>query len=411
MGSNANSKALSRLVALVSDGYPVAALQAKIKNPRLEIIAAAGAHSTVVGLLASLRADQRLSAVNLVIVSTGREGEDVASSLKAQDPEAEVLEFVSWETLPHERLSPSPETVGKRLRVLHRLHEIVVAGGALDHAVYVVASVRAVLQPVVAGLGDFPPLTLVRGRDYLLPELTLKLVELAYQRVDLVTKRGEFAVRGGILDIFPTTAEHAVRLEFFGDELDDVREFSVTDQRSLSGQLDSTKIYAAREVIITPAVANKARQMVHEFPNLSTMLAKLAEGIPVDGMESLAPVLADRLVPFTEYLPADAGVVLLQPERRPPAQPAWLRPTKSFCMPRGMPQSRVRRHRSTSARADSSISAPSSRDSAGDSSQPSRSSAPMRPTSSTSICSRFRALPAATAAPSTGSSTRSAATS
>ena len=315
MGSNANSKALSRLVALVSDGYPVAALQAKIKNPRLEIIAAAGAHSTVVGLLASLRAEKRLSSVNLVIVSTGREGEDLASSLKAQDPDAEVLEFVSWETLPHERLSPSPETVGKRLRVLHRLHEISVGRPALDHAVYVVASVRAVLQPVVAGLGDFPPLTLVRGKDYLLPELTLKLVELAYQRVDLVTKRGEFAVRGGILDIFPTTAEHAVRLEFFGDELDDVREFSVTDQRSLSGQLDSTKIYAAREVIITPAVANKARQMVHEFPNLSTMLAKLAEGIPVDGMESLAPVLADRLVPFSEYLPADAGVVLLQPEK------------------------------------------------------------------------------------------------
>ena len=314
MGSNANSKALSRLVALVSDGYPVAALQAKITNPRLEIIAAAGAHSTVVGLLASLRAEKRLSPVNLVIVATGREGEDLAASLRAQDPDAEVLEFVSWETLPHERLSPSPETVGKRLKVLHRLHEIA-GGAAVDHAVFVIASVRAVLQPVVAGLGDFPPLTLMRGRDYMLPELTLKLVELAYQRVDLVTKRGEFAVRGGILDIFPTTAEHAVRLEFFGDELDDIREFSVTDQRSLSGQLDSTKIYAAREVIITPSVANKARQMVHEFPNLSTMLAKIAEGMPVDGMESLAPVLADGLVPFSDYLPKDAGISLLQPEK------------------------------------------------------------------------------------------------
>jgi len=265
VGSAANSKALSRLVALVSDGYPVAALQANATKPRLEIIAAAGAQSTVVALLAQFRAEKRLSNVNLVIVATGREGEDLASSLQAQNPDAEVLEFVSWETLPHERLSPSPETVGKRLRVLHRLHELATGAAAADHPVYVVASVRAVLQPVIGSLGDYPPLTLIRGNDYLLPELTLKLVELAYQRVDLVTKRGEFAVRGGILDIFPTTAEHAVRLEFFGDELDDVREFSVTDQRSLTGQVDSVKIYAARELIITPSVANKRAKWCMSF--------------------------------------------------------------------------------------------------------------------------------------------------
>jgi transcription-repair coupling factor (superfamily II helicase) len=313
-------EALSRLVVQISESYPVAALQAKLAAKRVDLLSPAGAHPVVVALLAKLRAEKKLSGVQLVVVATGREAEDVAAALRNLVDDLELLEFPSWETLPHERLSPSPETVGKRLKVLTRLHELSSADAPPTHPVIVLASVRAVLQPVVAHLGDHPPLRLKKGSDYWLPELTLKLVEMAYQRVDMVTKRGEFAARGGILDIFPTTSEHAVRLEFFGDELEEIREFSVADQRSLireagSPHIQGVDIYPARELIITPSVANRARQMQYEFPNLSTMLAKIAEGIPVEGMESLAPALVDQMVPFTDYLPADALVTLLSPEK------------------------------------------------------------------------------------------------
>ena len=313
--STQNLKALSRLGALISEGYPFAALQAKIKNQRVDLIAPQGAHSAVVAAITEFRKSAKLSPVQLIVVATGREGEDLAAALHDLEPDSEILEFPSWETLPHERLSPSPETVGRRLKVLHRLGDIEALGEKITHPVYVIASVRAVLQPVVEGLAKFPPLKLERGKDYLLFELSLKLVELAYHRVDMVTKRGEFAARGGILDIFPTTAEHAMRLEFFGDELDEIRQFSVADQRSIEGKVDEIEIYPAREIIITPSVASRAREMVHELPNISTMLAKLAEGIPVDGMESLAPVLVDKLVPFTDYLPKHALVTLLSPEK------------------------------------------------------------------------------------------------
>ncbi|MEY3677687.1 MAG: hypothetical protein RL351_914 [Actinomycetota bacterium] len=317
-----NLKALSRLAALISEGYPFAALQAKIKTPRIDIVAPQGAHAPVLEVINRFRHDAKLAQVQLVVVATGREAEDVAAALKSLSPESEILEFPSWETLPHERLSPSPETVGKRLQVLHRLNEIsnLIEQKKLEHPVFILASVRAVLQPVVAGLAKHPPLKLERGKDYLLFELSLKLVELAYHRVDMVTRRGEFAVRGGILDIFPTTAEHAMRLEFFGDELDDIRIFSVADQRTITGDeagatIDAIDIYPAREIVITPSVAARAREMLHEFPNISTMLAKIAEGIPVDGMESLAPVLVDAMVPFTDYLPTTALAVLLSPEK------------------------------------------------------------------------------------------------
>ena len=309
---------MARLSSRLLSGYPFAKLEAKIKAPRLDLVASTGAHPAIVAAVAEARAEKKLGRVQLVVVATGREAEDTAAALKALDPDSEVLEFPSWETLPHERLSPSPETVGKRLRVLHRLREL--GETAANHNVYVLASVRAVLQPVVAGLANHPPLTFAKGQDYLLPELALKLVEIAYHRVDMVTKRGEFAVRGGIVDIFPTTEEHALRLEFFGDELEQIRPFSVADQRSLQdpsvpAEFEKITIFPAREIVITPAVAGRAREMLHEFPNLRSMLAKIAEGIPVDGMESLAPVLADGMVPLSDYLPTDALVTLLSPEK------------------------------------------------------------------------------------------------
>jgi transcription-repair coupling factor (superfamily II helicase) len=65
------------------------------------------------------------------------------------------------------------------------------------------------------------------------------LVDLAYVRVDMVTRRGEFAVRGGILDVFPPVADHPIRVDFFGDEVDTIRAFSVADQRSLDGDIQN----------------------------------------------------------------------------------------------------------------------------------------------------------------------------
>ena len=246
-----------------------------------------------------------------VIVASGNHAAKLSESLSELVPKLELIEFPSWETLPHERLSPAAETVGKRLKALHRMLEI---QSGVDHPVALLISIRAALQPVMGGLEDHPPFTLTRGNDYLLPELSLKLIELAYERVDMVSRRGEFAIRGGILDVFPTTASHALRLEFFGDQLEDIREFNVSDQRSIASQLDSVDLYAARELIITPSVSQRAREMAGEFPGLNDMLSKIGEGIPVSGMESLAPLLGVKLGPITDYLKKTA-VVVLEPER------------------------------------------------------------------------------------------------
>lgn len=244
-----------------------------------------------------------------LIVPTGKTAEALAEQLSELISDLEVIEFPSWETLPHERLSPAPETVGKRVQALQRMKQ---AAGAKR---VILLSIRAALQPVIAGLDTSPAIELKSGREYLLPELTLKLIEYAYERVDLVSRRGEFSVRGGIVDIFPTTAEHAVRLEFFGDLIEEIREFQVADQRSTESKLQSIQIFPARELLITPSVAARAREMAGEFPGLTEMLEKIGNAIPVAGMESLASVLSDQLVPITEYLPKSGPIVLIEPEK------------------------------------------------------------------------------------------------
>ncbi len=264
-------------------------------------------------LLAGLLTTPARPRALLAITATGRESEALRRSLACYLPQASIVEFPAWETLPHERLSPSAETVGKRIAALRGIRDW--AENPTGQFV-LVASVRAALQPLADNLTSIEPIALTRGgRGYNLAELSARLVDLAYARVDMVTRRGEFAVRGGIVDVFAPTDEHPLRIEFFGDELEQLREFSVADQRSLPTEITMATLAPSRELLLSPAVRQRAREMQHEFPSLSTMLAKIGEGIPVDGMESLAPALLDRLVPLTHYLPVDAAIAVLSPER------------------------------------------------------------------------------------------------
>ncbi|KQZ07719.1 transcription-repair coupling factor [Agromyces fucosus] len=276
--------------------------------------APAGLDAPLIAGLLQRRADAGLPPALLAVTATSREGESLRASLAPYLPDAELIEFPAWETLPHERLSPSAETVGRRLHAIRRMHDWAAEGSR--HPLVVVASVRAALQPLADNLASLDPVELVAGgRGYNLAELAVRLVDLAYARVDMVARRGEFAVRGGILDVFPPTADHPVRVEFFGDEVEELRAFSVADQRSLPDVVERVSLPPSRELLLTEPVRQRAREMVHEFPSLAGLLEKVSEGIPVEGMESLAPALLERLVPLAHYLPQGAAVAVLEPER------------------------------------------------------------------------------------------------
>jgi transcription-repair coupling factor (superfamily II helicase) len=247
----------------------------------------------------------------LAVTATAREADDLTAALRAFLPPNTVAGFPGWETLPHERLSPRSDTVGQRIAVLRRLaHPSDV--GPLK---VVVAPVRSVLQPIVAGLGDLAPVHLSEGDDADPDDVIARLVEIGYARVELVTKRGELAVRGGLLDVFPPTEEHPLRVEFFGDTVEEIRTFRVADQRSSGGATRGLWAPPCRELLLAPSVRARAKELAEQHPSVSEILGKIADGITVEGMEAFASVLADRMELLLDHVPLGGMVLACDPER------------------------------------------------------------------------------------------------
>jgi transcription-repair coupling factor (superfamily II helicase) len=303
-------------LALTSPTFLQLIERAAARPAELSLVGPASARLFVTSALA------RLNPL-LVVTATGREADDLTVELQSVLGDA-VAVFPSWETLPHERLSPGVDTVGARLMVLRRLAhpDDTRLGPPLQ---VVVTTVRSLLQPMTPQLGLVEPVTLSVGQEVEFEGVVARLVELAYTRVDMVGRRGEFAVRGGILDVFAPTAEHPVRVEFWGDEITEMRMFAVADQRSIPEiDVDTLVAVACRELLLSDDVRARAAQLAARHPagegaitgSLTDMLAKLAEGIPVDGMEALLPVLRpDDHVLLTDQLAKGTPVLLCDPEK------------------------------------------------------------------------------------------------
>src|SRR5436190_2382842 len=251
----------------------------------------------------------------LAVTATAREAEDLTAGLGSFLPPDGVAFFPGWETLPHERLSPRSDTVGQRLAVLRRLAHPAGPGEPNGPLTVVVTPVRSLLQPIVAGLGDLEPVMLQVGQASELDDLLVRLVEIGYTRADMVGSRGEIAVRGGIVDVFPPTEEHPLRIEFFGDTIEEIRYFKVADQRSIGPAEHGLWAPPCRELLLTPAVRDRAKELADTHPALADPLGKLAEGIAVEGMEAFAPVLAERMELLVDYVPAGGLVLACDPER------------------------------------------------------------------------------------------------
>ncbi|MPV38352.1 transcription-repair coupling factor [Georgenia subflava] len=279
--------------------------------PQLQVNAAVGVRAP---LAAELTAGEKGRPL-VVVTATGREADEAAAALRHFLPDDDVAVFPAWETLPHERLSPRSDTVARRLAVLRRLAHPTADGGQSGPIKVLVMPVRALLQPVVQGLGELEPVSLAVGEDADLEQVATDLAAAAYTRVDMVERRGEFAVRGGILDVFPPTENHPMRIEFWGDTVEEIRWFAVADQRSL--ELAEHGLWAppCREMLLTDDVRARAHRLVEDLPGAADMLEKMAQGIAVEGMESLAPVLVDGMQPVLDLVPDGTLVVLSEPER------------------------------------------------------------------------------------------------
>jgi transcription-repair coupling factor (superfamily II helicase) len=276
-------------------------------------------------VLAAL-AELSTAPVILVATPTLREAEQLEHDLCAFVGRDRVDVLPAWETLPYERVSPASETMGRRLRAMWRLrHGAATTGAATTGADVpagppgrgarlVVAPIRALLQQLGPKVEDAEPVVVRRGQEFDPEELVARLVHAGYRREYQVEHRGELAVRGGIIDVFPSTEDHGVRIDLWGDEVERITVFDVGDQRSVS-EIESTEIFGCRELVLTGDVLERAARLAREAPIARDVFERIAEGALFDGMESWLPWLTDDERLFTDLLHPDARVVLIEPRR------------------------------------------------------------------------------------------------
>ena len=228
-----------------------------------------------------------------------------AAALKFFHPGLGVFTFPAWDCLPYDRVSPNGEIISRRIDTLTRL-----AGGAETGPRFVLTTVNAVVQRV-------PPRKLFDGRVLMvgaggripLDRLQSFFRNNGYTRTDTVREPGEFAIRGGIVDLYPAGAAQPVRLDFFGDSVESLRSFDPLTQRS-TGALDRLELKPVSEVLLDEPAIHRFRTRYRElFGNVGSddaLYESVSAGRRFAGMEHWLPLYYERLETLFDYMPGAA---------------------------------------------------------------------------------------------------------
>jgi transcription-repair coupling factor (superfamily II helicase) len=243
----------------------------------------------------------------LVVTTSTRSANELAQELASLEGEDKVINFPAWETLPHERLSPKSDTITARFKALNDLRN--------NQSKYIVCSIRAVLQPIIANNLENYQIRIRKNKSFKMADLIEHLSRFGYLRSDLVEKRGDFAVRGGILDLFPPDQEHPIRIDFFADEIDELSYFAISDQRSIDPITNEILIYPCRELIIDEVIKTRAKVLGEKFPQINKLTEKISEGKTFEGMESLAAGVVSDFNSILDYLPRGCQIWLIDEPR------------------------------------------------------------------------------------------------
>ncbi|RWA74909.1 transcription-repair coupling factor [Mesorhizobium sp.] len=244
----------------------------------------------------------------LFVARDGQRLPAIIDALAFAAPGLPVLELPAWDCLPYDRVSPGADAAARRLDAL----SAIIALARKPHRAVILTTANALLQRIPpAGLIEAQTFHAKPGNQIDMNVLIARLENSGFERVPTVRDVGEFAVRGGILDLFAPGWSEALRLDFFGDTLESIRVFDVATQRT-TGQRKSMALQAMSEVALTPETISRFRRSYIEAfgaPSRDDALyAAVSEGRRFAGMEHWLPFFYERLETVFDYLP-DAPVV------------------------------------------------------------------------------------------------------
>ncbi|MDT8317489.1 MAG: transcription-repair coupling factor [bacterium] len=252
----------------------------------------------------------------LIMTASGKEAETILSDLKFfLGAHSKVMVYPEWEVLPYENLSPHPEITSERLSTLYSL--------VSDPPDIVIATVPAAMQRVMPRdtLGVMVDYV-VAGEEIDFDRFIEGLVERGYTRTLHVEEMGEFSVRGGIVDIFAPLMKNPVRIEFFGDEVESIREFDLVTQVSTGNEFEDLVLLPSGEAFFPlekgKEIARKIKLRSLELgisgSHLNEITGSLKEGIPFQGMEFFLADFYEGTATLFDYLPEDALLVRIDAE-------------------------------------------------------------------------------------------------
>ncbi|GIX17253.1 MAG: transcription-repair-coupling factor [Rhodothalassiaceae bacterium] len=265
----------------------------------------------------------------LHIARDGGEMTRLAALLRFFAPSLEIVTLPAWDNLPYDQNSPSADVMGARVRALARITEL----GREERPALVLTTLAAAMQrlPDPAFVAAHA-LALRPGVAIAMDDLASRLAAAGYRAVSEVQAPGEFARRGGLLDIFPPGEEEPRRLDFFGDELERIRRFDPLDQRS-TGEVEELRLLPAGELVLTAETIRHFRQAyTARFSGAARedpLYQAVSEGRHPPGLEHWLPLFHERLAPVFAHLPAGtivtvpAGLDELFAERRLQIEQAW----------------------------------------------------------------------------------------
>jgi transcription-repair coupling factor (superfamily II helicase) len=242
----------------------------------------------------------------IAVTATSNEAEllrDAVAALLGHDDE--VALWPGWDTHPLERVSPDNQVMATRALLRWR-----VANG--DAPRVIIASARSIAQ-VLSPEPIIEPLVVRRGSELDRDEFIASLARSGYRRETLVEHRAEFAVRGGIVDLWPAQGYEPIRLDFFGDEIERLTTFDIANQRSLH-DLDEAIVAPAREWLLSVDARQRAERMIDDRPWGRATFDRLATGQLFDGMEGWMPLFVDEPRTLLDEL-VDATLVVVEPNR------------------------------------------------------------------------------------------------
>lgn len=245
----------------------------------------------------------------LVVVAGERTAARFARQLGAYVDPGEVIHFAERREAPWSETAADVETVGARARALHALSS--------GRNAIVVASARSLLRALPPqGSHVFDPLAFSVGTEFDLADLTARLARMGYERVEAAESRGQFAVRGGVVDVFPSDSHHPIRAEFFGDEIESLRRYVPTTGQTI-GDAGPTEVFACREVALSSRAADRASRALRDRalrePEVAHHLELMQNGTYFNGIERYLPYLYETQGMLTDYLSPDTLIVVTEP--------------------------------------------------------------------------------------------------